>query len=177
MSNIVGIYIPFVEAGITSEYIMNAFENSNIATISSITLIPNTNPSKYSLAMHAKAFIAIEEWHDTESAYTFIKSLQDSTNETRLVHSEDSWWLVKINEKQWITTMELFEQYKTFNELLYTKMNDLICKILTTSFKIAKKNMRCELISKLKEDQEWKDIEQSLFAEKSYQQLEDDLCL
>ena len=176
MNSITSIYIPFVEQSITADYIMDVFYNNDIATVSRVTLIPDVYPSKYSGETYSQAFIDIYTWHDTESDYNFIKSLNDSNKETRFAHSLDNWWPVEINKKPWITTMGLFEEDTTVNWLLFADIYDIMCNIQPV-LQRATNELGAKLMAMLKQNLEWDDIEESLYEEKRYQQLEDDLCL
>ena len=174
MNVISSIYIPFVEGFINAQYIIDAFYCKEIATISRVTLVPSA-PSKYSGEIYCQAFIDIDSWHETEAAYNFIQSLKVSTNETRFNHSHTNWWLVEINEKPWITSMELFRENTFINELLYVDIYAIICD-LVPAFRHAVSEIGDKFFNSL-DDPDWKDIETSLYEEKAYQQLEDDLCL
>ena len=176
MNSITSIYIPFVEQSITADYIMDVFYNNDIATVSRVTLIPDVYPSKYSGETYSQAFIDIYTWHDTESAYNFIQSLNNSSKETRFTHSKENWWPVEINKKPWITTMDLFEEDTTVNWLLFADIYGIMCNIKPV-LQRATNELGAKLMAMLKENQEWDDIEESLYEEKIYQQLEDDLCL
>ena len=176
MNPIKSIYVPHVEQGITAEYIMNAFEASEIATVSRITLVPYSCPSKYTGETYSQAFIDIYAWHETETAYEFIQALKYSTEETRLVHSGDNWWVVEVNPKPWITTMDLFEKYTTINWMLSINAQELV-SILQSAFQRATNELGAKLLEHISHESEWLSIERSLFEEKAYQQLEDDLCL
>jgi hypothetical protein len=176
MNPIKSIYIPHVEQGITAEYIMNAFEVSEIATVSRITLIPYYFPSKYSGEIYSQAFIDIYTWHETEAAYEFIQALKYSNEETRFVYSADNWWVVEVNSKPWITTMSLFNEYTIVNWSLEINANNIIC-MMEFVFQKATNELGAKLLEHLSNESEWLSIEKSLFEEKAYQQLEDDLCL
>jgi hypothetical protein len=175
MNPIKSIYIPHIEQGVTAEYIMNSFEKNEIATVSRITLVPYSSPSKYSGEKYSQAFIDIYSWHATEAAYDFIQSLY-SSEETRLVHSGDNWWVVEENPKPWITTMDLFDQYTTINWFLPANSNKIVW-IMQSAFQTATNELGAKLLEHLSYESEWASIEKSLFEEKAYQQLEDDLCL
>jgi hypothetical protein len=176
MNPIASIYIPHVEQGITAEYIMNAFEANEIATVSRITLIPYYSPSKYSGETYRQAFIEIHSWHETEAAYEFIQGLKYSSEETRFVHSGDSWWVVEVNPKPWITTMDLFEPYTTANWILSINAQELV-SMMQSAFQRATNELGAKLLEHISHESEWLSIEKSLYEEKAYQQLEDDLCL
>lgn len=82
-----------VDSQYTQEYIANVFWRQHIAKVSSITLIPYLkNGDIYTIA-----YIAIDEWCDSEAAYNFIQRLKDPSKEARIVHHDDDWWPVEIN--------------------------------------------------------------------------------
>lgn len=87
------VMINCVESQYTQEYIANVFWRQHIAKVSSITLIPYLkNGEIYSIA-----YIAIDQWCDSEAAYNFIQRLKDPSREARIVHYDDEWWPVEIN--------------------------------------------------------------------------------
>ena len=87
------VMINCVDSQYTQEYIANVFWRQHIAKVSSITLIPYLkNGDIYTIA-----YIAIDEWCDSEAAYNFIQRLKDPSKEARLVHHDDDWWPVEIN--------------------------------------------------------------------------------
>jgi hypothetical protein len=86
------LVIPSVESRYSTAYIANVFHKLNIGRVSSVTL--NMYSHKYNTA-----HITIDEWYDTETAYSIIKRLKDETKETRLVHnSNDEWWIIRIDK-------------------------------------------------------------------------------
>jgi hypothetical protein len=88
--SITQLVIPLVESRYSTTYITNVFHKLNIGRVSSVTLTMYSH--KYNTAR-----ITIDEWYDTESAYSIIKRLKDETRETRLVHnSNDEWWVIRI---------------------------------------------------------------------------------
>ena len=176
MAPITSIYIPHIEEGITPEYIMDTFYQNELANISRITLIKDIMPSKYSGITYSQAFIDIGSWHETEAAYNFIQNLKDFTMETRFTHSFGQWWLVKINPKPWITSMQLFQDETTVNYFANENVCDTFLDV-RVAFQFATNELGAKLIKSLSDDQDWLDIEKSLREEKNYQQLEYDLCL
>jgi len=82
-----------VESQYTQEYIANVFWRQHIAKVGSITLIPYLKNGE----ICSIAYIAIDEWCDSEAAYNFIQRLKDSSREVRIVHQDDDWWPVQIN--------------------------------------------------------------------------------
>jgi hypothetical protein len=176
MTPINSIYISRIEEEICAEYIMNAFEENELATVSRVTLIPYHSPSKYNGEKYCQAFIDIHSWHETEAAYNFIQSLKYSSEEIRFAYSGDLWWVVEVNPKPWITTMGLFEQYTTLNWLLLFNAYES-ANILQSAFQRATNELSAKLLQRLSDEAEWRDIEISLSEEKAYQQLENDLCL
>lgn len=93
MNPIKSLFIPCVELYVDANFIVNLFYENNIATIKSVTFENNGSPYKM-------AYVDIYEWHDTEIAYNFIKRLHNRNIETKLIHSDDDWWVVKINFKK-----------------------------------------------------------------------------
>lgn len=91
--SIKSLMIPCVESQYTQEYIANVFWRQYIAKVSSITLIPYIKNSE----IYSIAYIAIDEWCDSEAAYNFIKRLNNPNMESRLVHHEDNWWPIQLN--------------------------------------------------------------------------------
>ncbi len=87
------VMINCVDSQYTQEYIANVFWRQHIAKVSSITLIPYLKNS----GIYNIAYIAIDEWCDSEAAYNFIQRLKDPSKEARLVHHDDDWWTVEIN--------------------------------------------------------------------------------
>ena len=85
--------IQFVEFEYTAEYIANVFWRQHIAQVSNITLIPYLQNSD----VFYVAYITIDHWVDSESAYNFVQRLKNQGTEARLVHSGDDWWAVKNN--------------------------------------------------------------------------------
>ena len=104
------LFIQFVELYVDAQFIMDLFYTSDIATIRSITFQSGENEP------YKKAYIDIHEWHDTEIAYNFIKRLQNSNVETKIVHTDDDWWVVKINKTR--EEFYLDPDYTTFNYLV-----------------------------------------------------------
>jgi hypothetical protein len=175
MTTINSIYISRIEEDICAEYIMNAFEVNELATVSRVTLIPYHSPSKYNGEKYCQAFIDIHSWHETEAAYNFIQGLKYSSEEIRFAYSGDLWWVVEVNHKPWVTTMALFEQETTFNwAILFDS-----CKLYTIQSPIQSpgKETEAKFLQNILDEFEWRDIEISLSEEKAYQQLESDLCL
>lgn len=87
------LMINCVEAQYTQQYIANVFWSQHIAKVSKITLIPYLkNTEIYNIA-----YIEIGEWCDSESAYNFIKRVNNPEKEARIVHNDDDWWPVQLN--------------------------------------------------------------------------------
>lgn len=91
--SIKSVMISCVESQYTQEYIANVFWRQHIARVSSITLMPYLKNGE----IYSFAYIAIDEWCDSEAAYNFIQRLKDSSREVRIVHQDDDWWTVQIN--------------------------------------------------------------------------------
>ena len=105
----------------TAEYIANVFWSQNIAQIKSIVLTPYL----YKSTFYQTAYIHIETWGDSESAYNFMKRLQNKTKITKIVHQVEDWWPVAINTMEPKTLMNLYQhsgKYLTsFDKSYYVK--------------------------------------------------------
>jgi hypothetical protein len=64
-----------------------------------------------------KAYIDIAYWHDSETAYNFIKGLKNPHVENRFIHNsvEGLWWKVIINYKLYITQDPRLKKYTHTN--------------------------------------------------------------
>lgn len=115
MSVIKSLYIPFIEIYIDADFIMNLFYENNLATISRVTFENNGTAYK-------KAYVDIYEWHDSEIAYNFIQRLKNEKIETKLIYTDDDWWVVKINFKK--ESFYLNEETTFVNFLISTENED-----------------------------------------------------
>ena len=165
MNVIKSIFIPCIELIYDANYITDTFYLNGIATIGKITLLPFTKKTgKYN-----KAYVDICEWHETESAYSFVNRLRSHSREVRFIHADDDWWSIEINKKPYITSVEKYEEYTTDNCLAlnidkpwqFNPWNEAGAKLL----------------SHIRDEQEWKEIEIALFDMHEYQNLEYELCL
>lgn len=91
--SIKSLMIPCVEIEYSQEYIANVFWRQGIAQVSNITLIPYLKNTE----IYNFAYITIQEWCDSESAYNFIYRISSTNKEARLVHNDDDWWPVQLN--------------------------------------------------------------------------------
>ena len=114
MSVIKSLFITCIESEYDADYIMDVFYNSNIASVSRITLLP----IKSTCGDYNRAYVDIAHWHDNEMAYNFIQRLKNPNVETHIVHSDDFWWNVKINKKYDITHSKKYNEYTSVNYLL-----------------------------------------------------------
>ena len=85
------LIIKCVESEYTHEFIANVFWKLDIAKVKSITLIPYI---KNGNVFH-HAYISIRSWCETEASYNFVRRLNDTNKEARIVHSDDNWWVVE----------------------------------------------------------------------------------
>lgn len=93
MMSIKSLMITSLDKDYSQEYIARVFWDQHIAKVSRVTLIPYMKKGKeYNIA-----YININEWDESESAYNFIKRLQDPSKEARIVYYEDDWWPVEVN--------------------------------------------------------------------------------
>jgi hypothetical protein len=94
MMHIQSLYIPNVDKHCNSQYIAEAFSKNRIAQVSRVFI----EPHKYIKTDYNKAYVLIDSWCETESAYNFLKRLRNHITEARLVHGDDNWWTVHINK-------------------------------------------------------------------------------
>lgn len=87
------LMINCIESQYTQEYIANVFWRLNIAKVRSITLIPYIKNN----IIYNMAYIYIDQWCETETAYNFIKRMKDSSKEVRVIYQDDDWWTVELN--------------------------------------------------------------------------------
>jgi hypothetical protein len=93
MSHIVtSLYIPRIEKIFNAKYVTEIFEKNGIAYLSNVCFEPCEKSNLYN-----NAYIKIDKWADTETAYSFIQRLRDNSLEARIVHGGDDWWAVYIN--------------------------------------------------------------------------------
>jgi hypothetical protein len=92
MSAISSLYISNIEKDMNADFIAFIFEKTQIAQVSRVAIEYNKKNKKYS------AFVGIQYWNDTESAYNFITRLKNPHKEARMVYSDDQWWVVEINK-------------------------------------------------------------------------------
>jgi hypothetical protein len=112
-TTIKSLCIDCIDSVYTADYIMKQFYNNNIASINRITLLPIRMTSGVS----NKAYIDIAYWHDSETAYNFIKGLKTPYVENRFLHNsiDGLWWKVTINYKLYITQDPRLKQYTHTN--------------------------------------------------------------
>ena len=73
MSVIKSLFINYVESVYDANYIMDAFYNNNIASVSRVTLLPMKTATGDD---YNRAYVGIAHWHDNEMAYNFIQRLK-----------------------------------------------------------------------------------------------------
>ena len=82
-------------------------------------------PYLYKSTFYQTAYIHIETWGDSESAYNFMKRLQNKTKITKIVHQVEDWWPVAINTMETKTIMNLYQHsgkyLTTFDKSYYVK--------------------------------------------------------
>jgi hypothetical protein len=146
--------IPFVELNCDADYIMDAFYCQSIATVSRVTSVPFHN--KY--GTYNRVYVDIHEWHPTEVAYNFIQRLKNENCEARIVHNDDDWWPVEVNDSH--SPCPFISKSTTFNYLVDEETNGLQFLDLSSQ-----------------EDPEWESIEKDLTIMLSLQNIESELCL
>ena len=169
MNVIKSIFIPCIDTIYDANYITDTFYLNGIATVSRITLLPFTKKTE----TYNRAYVDIYEWHETESAYSFVNRLRSHSREVRFIHADDDWWSIEINKKPYITEVKKYEPYTTDNFLAlncdkHWQFNPWDEKTNEDGAK---------LLSIIRDNQEWEEIEIALFDMLEYQNLEYELCL
>ena len=169
MNVIKSIFIPCIDIIYDANYITDTFYLNGIATIGKITLLPFTKKT----GKFNRAYVDICEWHETESAYSFVNRLRSHSREVRFIHADDDWWSIEINKKPYITSVEKYEQYTTDNFLALNC--DKPWQFNPWNEKTNEDGAK--LLSIIRDNQEWKELESALFEMHEYQNLEYELCL
>ena len=112
MSVINNLFIPCVEASYPAHDLIDAFYLSGIATVSEVDYEPYMKED----CLYNRAYIEVHEWHDTEAAYDFIKSLLNYDNET-LYRNDRVSFIVEINDEPWM--VPLSNCYRTISTLIH----------------------------------------------------------
>lgn len=112
MSVINNLFIPCVDASYPAHDLIDAFYLSGIATVSEVDYEPYIEED----CLYNRAYIQVHEWHDTEVAYDFIKSLRNYDNETVYRNDRVS-FIVEINEEPWM--VPLSNCYRTIIPLIH----------------------------------------------------------
>ena len=115
MSTVIkSLFIPFVDISHDAEYIMDILYCNNIAIVSKVTLSRVVKKSR----VFNRAYIDIDEWLPSESAYNFIQRLKDPLKEARIIHCDDNWWNFEVNKKPFIIQSKKSKNSTTINYLL-----------------------------------------------------------
>jgi hypothetical protein len=98
MTTITSIYIPKIDTRFNAEFIAEIFDKNYIAVVSRIyiepckTIMKNNETNKFN-----RAYVDINSWYDSESAYNFIECIKNPFKEARIVYGHNSWWKAEIN--------------------------------------------------------------------------------
>jgi hypothetical protein len=112
MSFINNLFIPCVEASYPAHDLIDAFYLSGIATVSEVDYEPYMDKD----CLYYRAYLEVHEWHDTEAAFEFINSLNNSANET-VYRNDIISFVVEINEEPWL--VPLSKCYRTISSLIH----------------------------------------------------------
>jgi hypothetical protein len=193
-ATIKSLCIDCIDSVYTAEYIMKQFYSNQIASINRITLLPIRMTS----GLSNKAYIDIAYWHDSETAYNFIKGLKTAHVENRFMHDSVNglWWKVTINYKLYMTQDPRLKNYTHTNSAFEyqneievsldknIKKVSILKKVLPkvlpiepikpSSPKTNKNGAKLLAYINIKEDQEdWDDIEKDLNDERWFMQNQD----
>jgi arsenate reductase-like glutaredoxin family protein len=95
MNAITSICIPRIESVFNAEFIADVFDRNGIAQVSRVYIEPYKSSIKNG---YNRAYIAINAWYSTDSAYNFMNRLLNRNREARIIYSDDNWWPVDINK-------------------------------------------------------------------------------
>jgi hypothetical protein len=112
MSVINNLFIPCVDASYPAHDLIDAFYLSGIATVSEVDYEPYIEED----CLYNRAYLEVHEWHDTEAACEFIKSLRIYDNET-IYRNDRVAFVVQINDEPW--TVPLSKCYRTISTLIH----------------------------------------------------------
>jgi hypothetical protein len=118
MSFIKNLFIPCVEASYPAHDLIDAFYLSGIATVSEVDYEPYMDKD----CLYYRAYLEVHEWHDTEAAFAFINSLNNSANET-LYRNDIISFIVEINDEPWM--VPLSKCYRTISTLIHNSYDDV----------------------------------------------------
>jgi hypothetical protein len=91
MFAIKSVFLPQVDKLFDAKFVANVFERNGIAKVSKVYFESKNK-------IYNRAYIGIETWKDTETAYSFINRLRTPKKETRIIYKDDDWWSVRINK-------------------------------------------------------------------------------
>ncbi len=89
------LYIPCVPADYSMFNLFELFYDYGIATVSHVSYLSYFD-KKNRLMNHV--YITVDEWHDTEMAYNFIKKISADYDDAHypLIYSDDNWFPVSL---------------------------------------------------------------------------------
>ncbi len=91
MFAIKSVFLPQVDKLFDAKFVADVFERNGIAKVSKVYFESKNK-------IYNRAYIGIETWKDTETAYSFINRLRTPKKETRVIYKDDDWWSVRINK-------------------------------------------------------------------------------
>jgi len=164
MTPIQTLYLPFIQEGIDSDFIMDLFYCKEIATISCIHILPHTR----------EAFIQIHSWHDTDVAYDFILRLRNSLFGALVYYSEGQAFQVYASMLTNLNDIQIKDTYVNWllchdNAVTSTPSTppSTPSRPTYTTNSLGKK-----ILDKLAYYREWRDIELALYHTLAFQNLQ-----
>jgi len=172
MTPIQTLYLPFIQEGIDSDFIMDLFYCKEIATISCVHILPQTR----------EAFIIIHSWHDTDVAYDFILRLRNSLFGALVYYSEGQAFQVYASM---LTNINDIKVKDTYVNWLLCDDNDVTSITTTptpttptpttptpTTPTYTTNSLGKLLLDNLASHREWRDIELALYHTLAFQNLQ-----
>ena len=104
----------------THQGIQELFYKNNIADVNEVTILPEFVEGQ----LINRAYVQVEEWHDSEAAFNFIKEMQSKRGAIISDEDNDNYCIVKKNIKQ----KNNQQKTTTTNQSKYTKYFQSITK-------------------------------------------------
>lgn len=129
MSPITTVHISSVRSNVSAGFIARVFDGCDIAKVGIVKFYPIFRYGKRCYDLK-RAVVNISEWHDSETAYKFIRMLKASNNGSLIYPSKSQYWTVKLY-KEPITNNErenerfAKETYEEWVTEIYNEEDDI----------------------------------------------------
>jgi hypothetical protein len=107
----------------THQGIQELFYKNNIADVTAVTILPEFIEGQ----LIRRAYIQVEEWHESEAAFNFIKEMQ--SNRGAIISDDyDNYFIVKNKTNKTNKNKKTTNQQKTTSQSKYTRHFQSISK-------------------------------------------------